>query len=165
MQTGNAYIIDLNALQTDVCEREYDLDDAFFAREESKDLLGGDCKAKVKLQRRGGSFLLEMQVSGVVRCVCDRCLDEVTIPMDCEETLTVKLGRAVDTDEDIEWVDPADGELDLAWLLYELVEINLPLVIRHQEGECNPQMEELLRSHLCSLPEDETDSLGSFPEA
>ena len=50
--------------------------------------------------------------------------------------------------------DPEIGVLDLSWLLYELIEISLPIVHSHQPGECNPQMEELLRSHLCVQPED-----------
>ena len=165
MSEKETYIVNLNSLQEGACEKSFHLKDEFFSREEAKELLGGDCLAKVELLRRGDSFRLEMQINGFVRCVCDRCLDEVTVPMNCEETLSVRLGRAASADDDVVWVDPVEGNLDLEWLSYELVEINLPIVIRHQEGECNPQMEELLQSHLCSLKEDEEENRTAYPEA
>jgi hypothetical protein len=45
--------------------------------------------------------------------------------------------------------------LDLQWLAYEIVSINIPLVHSHQPGECNQQMELLLHDHLCDEPEPE----------
>ncbi|HCS88182.1 MAG TPA: hypothetical protein DIW30_07290 [Bacteroidales bacterium] len=164
MQEKETYIVNLNSLQEGTYEKQFHLEDDFFSRKEAKELLGGDCLAKVELLRKGDDFRLEMQIKGNVRCVCDRCLDEVMIPMDCEETLSVRLGRMASGDEDVVWVDPMEGNLDLAWLLYELVEINLPIVIRHQEGGCNPQMEELLQSHLCSLKEDDDENRTACPE-
>lgn len=165
MQSRDTYCVNLNVLPEGVYENEYHLSDDFFSRDEAKELVGGDCLAKVKLLRKGDNFSLWMQINGTVRCICDRCLDEVIIPMDCEETLSVRLARLASDDEDVVLVDPAEGELDLAWLLYELVEINLPIVIRHQEGECNPQMEELLQTHLCSLREDDIEDPAAYPEA
>ena len=165
MLEKETYIVNLNSLQEGTYETQFRLLDEFFSREEAKELVGGDCLAKVKLLRKGDNFELEMQISGHVRCICDRCLDEVTVPMDCKETLSVRLGRTASAEEDVVLVDPVEGDLDLAWLLYELVEINLPIVIRHQEGGCNPQMEELLQSHLCSLKEDEEENRTAYPEA
>ena len=46
-------------------------------------------------------------------------------------------------------------ELDLSWLAYEIVSINIPVVHCHQAGECNKQMELLLQDHLCDEPEPE----------
>ena len=48
-----------------------------------------------------------------------------------------------------------NDELDLSWLVYEVVSINIPIVHCHQEGECNKQMELLLHDHLCEEPEPE----------
>lgn len=153
MESGNNYIIDLNTIEQGACALEYTLKDAFFLREESKELLGGDCSAVVNIVRRGDAFSVQLSVKGIAQAVCDRCLDAVAVPVDCSETLTVKLGAGED-DGDIMYVNPAEGTLDLAWLLYELVVINLPIVHSHQSGECNPLMEDLLLSHLCTLAED-----------
>ena len=46
-------------------------------------------------------------------------------------------------------------QLDLSWLAYEIVSINIPLVHSHQAGECNKHMELLLQDHLCDEPDPE----------
>jgi uncharacterized metal-binding protein YceD (DUF177 family) len=46
-----------------------------------------------------------------------------------------------------------NDKLDLSWLAYEIVSINIPIVHSHQAGECNKQMELLLHNHLCDEPE------------
>jgi uncharacterized metal-binding protein YceD (DUF177 family) len=43
--------------------------------------------------------------------------------------------------------------VNLQWLAYEIVSINIPIVHSHQPGECNQQMELLLHDHLCDEPE------------
>ena len=43
--------------------------------------------------------------------------------------------------------------VNLQWLAYEIVSINIPIVHSHQPGECNKQMELLLHDHLCADPE------------
>ncbi|MCM1034446.1 MAG: DUF177 domain-containing protein [Paludibacter sp.] len=156
MENVNTYSIDLNSLKQDVCEFDYVLEDTFFQREESEELRGGKCSAKVNVARVGDAFSLNISVEGTVRLVCDRCLDLVEMPINCYEELVVKIGAGEETDS-IVYVSPINGVLDLAWLMYELVVINLPVVHSHRPGECNPRMEELLLSHLCTLAEDDND--------
>ena len=61
---------------------------------------------------------------------------------------------AVNAEDDME-MDEGTEMLDLEWLAYELVIVNLPLVHSHQPGGCNPMMDALLQDHLCTMPEDE----------
>ena len=103
-------------------------------------MLGGNVQAKAELALREQDFDLRIKVSGVVQVTCDRCLD----PMDV----------AVDAEDDME-MDEGTEMLDLEWLAYELVIVNLPLVHSHQPGGCNPMMDALLQDHLCTTPEDE----------
>ena len=61
----------------------------------------------------------------------------------------------VDAFED-EWDwDYEPKQVDLSWLAYELIVVNLPLVHSHQDGGCNPEMDALLQDHLCTDVEDE----------
>lgn len=153
-----AYQIDLNTLKQGVYNYEYKLDNAFFAELDQQDIHGGEVYAKVALTVLHIGFMLNIKLSGNVILTCDRCLDEMIQPIDTEERLQVKLTKA-ETDDDIVAVDPNSGILDLNWLLYELTAISLPLVHSHQQGGCNPQMEELLQSHLCTTTEEPEDNL------
>ncbi len=154
MQTNDTYIIDLNALQLGDYQYQYMLDDAFFAAIDEKEILGGSLQSEVSLVVREQGCNLGLSAKGEVRVTCDRCLDEMTEAVDVNESLLVKVATPSEDAADDDTLYVADGKLDLAWLLYEMIEINLPIVHSHQEGECNPLMEELLQTHLCTTTEE-----------
>ena len=71
---------------------------------------------------------------------------------------------AVDAEDTIQPdEDEQSDELDLSWLAYETITINLPMVHSHPEGECIPDMQQLLQAlgvsqddiHLSSAAEPE----------
>ena len=77
-----------------------------------------------------------------MQVTCDRCLDAMDVEVDAYE-------------EEWDW-DEEPKKVDLSWLAYELIVVNLPLVHSHQDGGCNPEMDALLQNHLCTtLDEDE----------
>ncbi len=154
MQTNDTYVIDLNALQFGDYQYQYILDDAFFAAIDEKEILGGNLQSEVSLVVREQGCNLQLSAKGEVRVTCDRCLDEMTEAVDVDESLLVKVATPREEDADDDTLYVADGKIDLAWLLYEMIEINLPIVHSHQTGECNPQMEELLQTHLCTTTEE-----------
>ena len=140
MTTQNAHIIELSKLEIGDYSFDYELDSAYFQSVEKSEVLSGHVQAKAELALRERDFDLRIKVGGTVQVTCDRCLD----PMDV----------AVDAEDDME-MDEGTEMLDLEWLAYELVIVNLPLVHSHQPGGCNPQMDALLQDHLCTMPEDD----------
>ena len=151
MSETNHYIIDLSRLPIGTHEFDVKLDDSFFQSLEKTEVLGGDVVGKAELRLREEDYSLRIAVHGTVFVVCDRCLDPMAIDIDDEQTI-----------ESIEEEDEAykgkSESLNLQWLMYEIVSINIPLVHSHQTGECNKQMELLLHDHLCDEPEpDEID--------
>lgn len=140
MTTQNAHIIELSKLEIGDYSFDYELDSAYFQSVEKSEVLSGHVQAKAELALRERDFDLRIKVGGMVQVTCDRCLD----PMDL----------AVDAEDDMD-MDEGTEMLDLEWLAYELVIVNLPLVHSHQPGGCNPQMDALLQDHLCTMPEDD----------
>ena len=140
MTTQNAHIIELSKLEIGDYSFDYELGSAYFQSVEKSEVLSGHVQAKAELALRERDFDLRIKVGGTVQVTCDRCLD----PMDL----------AVDAEDDME-LDEGTETIDLEWLAYELVIVNLPLVHSHQPGGCNPQMDALLQDHLCTMPEDE----------
>ena len=55
---------------------------------------------------------------------------------------------AIDVEDDIQpgEEDEQTNTLDLSWLAYETITINLPLVHSHPDGECTPDMQQLLQA-------------------
>ena len=137
MSEKDHYIIDLKRLPVGRHEFDITLDDAFFKSLEKTEILGGQVEGKATLNLREEDYQLNIAVHGTVFVVCDRCLD----PMDIE----INANDEMMNDEP----EAPNDELDLSWLAYEIVSINIPIVHCHQAGECNKQMELLLHDHLC----------------
>ena len=145
MSENDHYMIDLKRLPLGSHSFDFQLDDDFFASLEKSEILSGKVVCKATLNLREEDYQLNIAVHGTVFVVCDRCLD----PMPLE----------IEDEQEIFSEDEENGQMvNLQWLAYEIVSINIPIVHSHQPGECNQQMELLLHDHLCDEPEpDEID--------
>ena len=137
-----SYIVALDSMELGAHVFDFQLDNAYFGEIENSELLGGEVKVEAHLNLREYDFDLDIAVKGLVQVTCDRCLDEMDVAIDAEEN-------------EWEW-DDEPKLIDLSWLAYELIIVNLPLVHSHQDGGCNPEMDALLQDHLCTeVGEDE----------
>ena len=148
MSEQNHHIIDLSRLPLGTHLFEIQLDDDFFASLEKSEVLSGTVSATATLNLREEDYQLDIAVHGTVFVVCDRCLDPMAIEINANDEMSASLNDAAEL---------PNGEIDLSWLVYEIVSINIPIVHSHQAGECNEQMELLLHNHLCAEPEPEED--------
>ena len=147
MSEQNHHIIDLSRLPIGTHSFDIQLEDDFFASLEKSEILSGKVSAKVTLNLREEDYQLKIAVRGTVFVVCDRCLDPMPLEIDDEQDLFSE----EEMDEGTK--GRMDERLDLTWLAYEIVSINIPIVHSHQAGECNEQMELLLHNHLCAEPD------------
>lgn len=145
-------IVELQRLSLGVHRFDIQLDDAFFASLEKTEILGGQVAAKATLNLREDFYTLSIAVQGTVRVVCDRCLDPMEITIDDEQEMD---SEELKEDESETTLDNQHSTIDLTWLAYEIVSINIPIVHCHPDGGCNPQMDLLLQNHLCDEPEPE----------
>lgn len=134
------HIIQLKSLELGHYDFDFQLDSAYFTSIEKSELLGGDVRVIAQLDLRVNDYDLTLSVVGTVQVTCDRCLEAVDIEVDAFENMAPLLDNV--------------NVLDLNWLAYEQIVVNLPLVRRHPEGGCNPEMAALLQRHLCSTEEE-----------
>lgn len=148
MSRQDHYIIDLSRLPIGTHVFEIQLDSDFFASLEKSEILSGNVAAKIVLNLREESYKLNIAVRGTVFVVCDRCLDPMPLDINDEQEIWSE-------EEENDLSPMTTHQLDLSWLAYEIVSINIPLVHSHQAGECNKHMELLLQDHLCDEPDPE----------
>ncbi len=108
-------------------------------------------------------FLFQMR--GTVEVACDRCLEPMALSIDAEKAFQVKLGdEFCDEGDDIIIVSSADEQLNVAWLMYEIIALQLPIQHMHAEGECESTMADYLQR--CLVDEnfsDETENNVTDP--
>ena len=147
MSEQNHYIIDLKRLPIGTHQFDIQLNNDFFESLEKSEILSGEVAATAVLNLREEDYQLNIAVRGTVFVVCDRCLDPMPLEINDEQEIFSE------NEEDISDFKFQNSNLDLTWLAYEIVSINIPIVHSHQAGECNKQMELLLHDHLCDEPE------------
>ena len=153
MSEQNHYIIELSRTPIGTHSFDFQLDSAFFQSLEKSEILNGTVSCKATLNLREEDYQLNIAVHGTVFVVCDRCLDPM--PIDINDEQEIWSAEEEEISNLKSQISNTNRELDLSWLAYEIVSINIPIVHSHQTGECNKQMELLLQNHLCDELEPE----------
>ena len=72
---------------------EFLLDNIYFAHIDGQEVQKGKVNVVLDVKKHTHSFEFTFHTSGIVFVPCDRCLDEMEIPVESEDKLTVKFGR------------------------------------------------------------------------
>lgn len=152
------YNIDLKELAPGVHDFEFLLDNKFFADIDGTEVQKGKIKASVSVKRGAMMFELSFHLEGVAIVPCDRCLDDMEVPVDTHNRLVVKFGKEYSEEgDDIVIVPEEEGEINIAWFLYEFVALAIPMKHVHAPGKCNKTMAAKLRQHSSRRVDEEDD--------
>lgn len=120
----------------------------FFADMENEEVRDADIDAAVCVKVKGETYDLSIHVTGTITTACDRCLDDLVMPIDAEYKIVVEYGDDYNDDTDNLLIIPrTDASLNIAYMLYDTAVLALPLKRVHPQGKCNKQMSALLRKH------------------
>lgn len=124
-----------------------------FTSVEGGEIHGGECEVNITLTKGVSIIKLEIDIEGHVDVECDRCLEDVSVPVEYSGTLIVKITPTTrdtefvidDKAEDTMLVNPGIDILDLEEYLHDSIILSIPLQRVHEENEdgvsgCNPDM-------------------------
>jgi uncharacterized metal-binding protein YceD (DUF177 family) len=154
MYSLEQFKIDLKELTQETTPLEFTLDDQFFAALDVADIRGGSLHVSGSIRKATGFFDLKLQVGGMVRVPCDRCLDDMEQPIEAPFSLIVKLGSDYSESDEFVTLDEKDPVLDLAWPIYETIALAVPIQHVHQPGDCNDAMMRVLSEHSAARSSD-----------
>ena len=125
---------------------EFEVGDAFFDCYEYSLVKQGNLLAQVELQKQENMLIVNFVIEGTIKLTCDVCLAEFDAPLAIKERVLVKF-TSEDWEDDTEEVivlNRNDYELDIAELLYEYINVQVPYYSRcSEQGQnitCNPEM-------------------------
>lgn len=142
---------------------EFPLTNQFFADIDAPEIQKGKLHAQLNVKKAMGVYVLTFHIEGSVIVPCDRCLDDMELPVEADETLKVKLGATFSDEEDMVIVPEEDGYINVAWFMYEFIALSLPMKHVHAPGKCNKGMMGALSKHL-STSADEESEMDDFLE-
>lgn len=114
----------------------------FFTQLEQDEIVGGELHVNLKVKATAGNiYELTFRIEGHAIVLCDRCLENLTIPISVNDTIKVKDDIPEESDaSDMLYTTLGSTTYDATWDLYEIVETALPLQRVHPIEECNPEM-------------------------
>ncbi len=139
------FIIPLNGLAAGKNEFSWQAGKEFFEAFENTEILDAELVINAVAEKSGRYFGIDCEIDGQVKVTCDRCLEDLEIPIGTDIMLSVKFGDE-ETSEDhqegereIIFVPEGDAEFDMSQIIYDYVCLALPMQRHHDEGECNPE--------------------------
>ena len=147
--------IDLKNQKDEVRTLDFDLDNLFFAALDGSEVKQGALHVSVSIRKTIGFYELLFHTEGTVTVTCDRCLDDMSQPIEAENRLVAKLGAAYSEEDDVITVSEDEGILDISWLIYEFIVLAIPIKHVHAPGKCNPAMSQVLEELSADRSSDE----------
>ena len=128
-------------------EFAYHLDKQFFVNMESTDVHDADIDVKLVVVHKHDMYDLSFHITGTVTLICDRCLDDLILPIDTTYDIAVKYGDDYSETDDMLVIPDSDLTLNVSYMIYDTVSLAIPLKHVHPLGKCNRAMSALLRKH------------------
>ena len=129
-------------------EREFrwQAETEFFQKFGNEEILDAAVGIEAKAVKSGHYIGVDLDITGTVTVACDRCLEDLILPVEAHPAFSVKFGTEAPEGEDeiregsreILCLDASDADLDLSQVIYDYVCLALPMQRVHAEGECNP---------------------------
>lgn len=158
----SVYKIPLKTLADGAHEFEYTLDGQYFKLigDGEADIKTGSVEVRVSVKKISSTFEFNFVLNGYVVVPCDRCLDDMTVDIDTKSRLIVKFGESYSEESDeIVIIPEHEGEINIAWFLYEFVTLDVPMKHVHPAGTCNKAMTAKYNKHRAISKEEDDDLL------
>ena len=139
------FIIPLNGLAAGENRFSWHAGKEFFEAFENAEVLDADLDVAVTVEKSGRYVGVDCEVDGKVTVACDRCLEDLDMPVRTYIMLSVKYGNEESSEDhqegerEIVFVPEGDAEMDMSQIVYDYVCLSLPIQRHHDEGECNPE--------------------------
>lgn len=164
MAKFSLYNIPLKNLSKGKHTYEYELDRKFFEAIDGEEVKKGNVNVVLTVNKTSSMYEFNFDLKGIVQVPCSRCLDDLAQEIDSQNRLVVKLGKEYSEESDEVVIIPEDeGEINIAWFLYEFVALNIPIKHVHEPGKCNKTMSTKLRKHW-TVSRDDEDDVGDIPD-
>lgn len=137
------FIVKLIGLAPGKTEFSWKADAEFFEKFDNSEIIKADLDVTGYVEKSGSFIGVDCSVNGSVTVPCDRCLDDLDLPVETSFALSIKFGEqegsAEADDREIIMVPYGETEYDLSQAVYDYVLLSLPMQRVHEDGGCNEE--------------------------
>ncbi len=154
MEKLDSYKVNLKGMSSDTVSYQWHVDDDFFSAVQGPEVQHGALDVALRVKRTSEAYKLVFQLDGTVKVQCDRCLELMDQPIQAQCELKVRLGDDFSDDGELITIPYEDGILDIAWNLYEMIALQIPIRHVHVDGDCASRTDEVQPANNSQRPTD-----------
>ena len=139
------YVIPLNGWAAGERNYRWHAGNEFFQKFDNTEILDAAVEVEARAVKSGHYIGVDLDIRGHVTVACDRCLEDLQLPVEAHPAFSVKFGEEVSSEEEMRegsreilFLSASDTDLDLSQVIYDYVCLSLPMQRVHEEGGCNP---------------------------
>lgn len=150
MDNLKQYSLSFSGLSLGFHQYHFDIDLKFFDNFIQDLVQFSDIKIDLTLEKQERMLIYNFTISGFINVACDRCLEQMELPIEGYERLIVKFGESnIEESDDVLILNENEHNLDISGYIYDYIMIRIPIKKVHKEdqngiSECNPKMIEIL---------------------
>lgn len=158
-------LVALNGLSSGKTVFEGRLGKEFFAEFGNAEILDAEVNVTTAVEKSGSYVGIDITLDGTVTVECDRCLEDLVLPVERTVLLEVKVGEGQtqeqqDGEREVLYLSQDNTEVNLSQTVYDYVCLSLPMQRHHEDGGCNPEA----LKHLCGFGDESAESVESSEE-
>lgn len=151
-------------MRTETQTHEFRIENKFFSDIDDDAVQKGKVNIFLTVSKKLEMYELNFQIEGTIVIPCDRCLDDMDFQVNTSNRLIVKFGKEFSEESDeIIIIPEEEGEINLAWFIYEFIVLTIPIKHVHAPGKCNKAMTSKLKKHSPKTGDD--DDFESLADA
>ena len=114
MDALKEFSIPFQGLKNGIHQFEYQIDSSFFSNFEDSALTNAQFDIYLELEREVNMLVLHFKFTGTMVTECDRCLENINMPMEGAQQLMVKFSEEEKEEEDdFVYIHPKANELNI----------------------------------------------------
>lgn len=141
------FLIPLNGLTAGKTVFRWTAGKEFFDGFGNSDIIRANVGVEAVVEKSGQYIGIDCTLEGEMTVECDRCLGELSLPVDSVALLSVKFGDSASDESGLEedrrevvYVSSGDTDFDISQIVYDYACLALPMQRVHEEGECDPEV-------------------------
>lgn len=171
MKTLAQYMIPFSGLKCGEYHFDFEITNSFFELTAFPDVRNGELSASVDLHKQETMMIFQIQISGNIELMCDRCLDFFNYPLIINEQLIVKqvIEPKESDDDSLIYIDVKEHSIDFSHLFYEYISVAIPIKHCHPDDKngqsaCNKEMIEKLANYAQNQSVSQWDTLRDLTQ-
>ncbi len=121
------YIIPISGLKNGTHHFTFEVDEDFFQHFEGSLINKSNLKVELDFDKRSTMFVLDFVFNGTIQTTCDRCIEEVDLPIEGKHQFIIKIQDEPGEDVEVIYINSTETSLDVSPFVYEALHLNIPL--------------------------------------